>query len=88
MMANEDKQEVPEFKDSYVPAFVGLMLHKLGGMQQITVELLEKFPVEDTPVIDYNPNKKAFMMKTAAYHKRKKRKRGIVEPRKDLIVPN
>lgn len=95
---NEDKPEIedkgtgviinePEFKDIYIPAFVALMLHKLGGMQQITVELLEKFPAEETPICEYNPKNKSWMMKTAAYHKKKTRKRGIIKQRKALIIP-
>jgi len=88
MKANEEKPiEVPEFKDYYVAAFCALMLHKLGGMQQITVELLEKFPKKDTPVIEWNPKTKAYIMKTLAYHKKKARKRSIIK-RKKLIIPN
>ena len=86
MMANEEEQQVPEFKDSYVPAFVALMLHKLGGMQQIPVELLEKFTEKDIPIIDWNPDKKAFMMKTPAYHKRKTRKRNVLTPSRKIIT--
>lgn len=68
---NEGQEKEPEFKDVYVPPFCALMLHKLGGMQQITVELLEKFPEDETPIIDYNPDKKTFVMMTRAYHKKK-----------------
>lgn len=73
--------EIPEFKTEYVPAFCALMLHKLGGMQQITVELLEKFPKKGTPVISWNPETKAFVMKLP-----KKRKRGIIKPSKRIIL--
>lgn len=82
---NKQPEEEPEFKDVYVPAFCALMLHKLGGMQQITVELLEKFPESETPVIDYNPHKKTFVMMTQAYHKKKKRKRGIIKPSRKIF---
>lgn len=88
MIADNEKPEVePEFKDVYVPAFCALMLTKLGGMQQITVELLERFPKEDTPIYEYNPEKKAFVMKTPAYHKRKTRKRGLIKRKRNLILP-
>lgn len=80
MIAKNEKPVEPEFKDYYVAAFCSLMLHKLGGMQQITIELLEKFPKKDTPVIEWNPDKKAFMMKTLAYHKKKLRKRSVIQP--------
>jgi len=83
----EDSIQEPEFKDYYVAAFCALMLAKMGGMQQITVELLEKFPKKDTPVIEWNPKTKAFMMKTLAYHQRKKRKRQVIKPRRNLILP-
>lgn len=85
---NKEKPIEPEFKDYYVAAFCALMLTKLGGMQQITVELLEKFPSKDTPIIEYNPENKSFVMKTLAYHNRKKRKRGLIKPRRKLILPN
>lgn len=83
---NECQEKEPVFKDEYVPAFCALMLHKLGGMQQITVELLEDFPEAEVPVIDYNPDKKTFVMMTQAYHKKKKRKRGLIKPSRKLFL--
>lgn len=73
--------EIPEFKTEYIPAFCGLMLHKLGGMQQITLELLEKFPKKDVPVISWNSKTKAFVMKNP-----KKRSRGVIKPSKRIIL--
>jgi len=73
--------EIPEFKADYIPAFCALMLHKLGGMQQIAVELLEKFPKKDIPVISWNPKTKAFVMKNP-----KKRERSIIKPSRRIIT--
>lgn len=78
--------EIPEFKSEYIPAFCGLMLHKLGGMQQITLELLKKFPKKDIPVIDWRSENKSFVMATPQYITAKKRKRGLVLPKRKLIL--
>ena len=72
--------EIPEFKSEYIPAFCALMLYKLGGKQQITLELLEKFPKNDIPVIFWNPETKSFVMKNP-----KKRSRGIIKPSRKII---
>ena len=75
--------EIPEFKDEYVPAFCALMLFKLGGAEKITVELLEKFPKKETPIISWSPDDKSFVMSNP----KAKRKRGIVKPKKKIVMP-
>jgi len=75
--------KIPEFKADYVKAFVALMLFKLGGSETITLELLEKFPEKECPQVIWEPKLKAFTLKSP-----RKRRRGILKPKRKLILPN
>jgi len=79
MMAEMNDEEIPEFKSDYIKAFMALMLLKVGGSEIISLELLEKFPEEECPIVGWNPEKKAFIL--ISPKRPKKRKRGIVKPR-------
>lgn len=58
----EDK--MPEFKPQYFWAFCALMLYKLGDVEAISLECLDKFNAErDSPDVIWNAEKKAFIMK-------------------------
>jgi len=53
----------PEFRPAWFWAFVALMLHKLGGMEAVTIERLEQFDIEDCPEVYYDGDAKAYVMK-------------------------
>ena len=59
-----DENVQPVFKPEYFWAFAALMLYKLGDVEAITLEHLEKFDAErDCPDIIWNAEKKSFIMK-------------------------
>ena len=60
---NEETQ-MPTFEPRFFWAFVALMLYKLGDVEMITLERLEKFDAEkDCPEVVWIAEKKAWMMK-------------------------
>lgn len=79
---NPDNEEVkPELtKDNFLAIFE-FMLHKLGGIS-IPEETLEEYPEGKHFEDHYDP-----VNKTWNLFMPKKRKRGIVKPRKKLILP-
>ena len=42
-MVGPAKPKMPQFKPEYVEAFMIMMLHKIGGSQTLTVEMLDAF---------------------------------------------
>lgn len=58
-----EKVEIPAFTEKSMCAFITLLLWKIGGMECITQEQLDKFNIEDGPELLYSHQKKAWTMK-------------------------
>jgi len=77
------EQEVPEFKNEYYWAFMALALYKIGNIETIPIEALEKFDAErDSPDIIYNPESKSFSLMNKEYEIPKKIVTAAKIPRK------
>jgi len=80
---NNQSQEVPEFKNEYYWAFMALALYKIGNIETIPIEALEKFDAErDSPDIIYDPESKSFSLRNKEYEIPKKIVTAAKIPRK------
>ena len=65
---NSQSKEPPEFKQAYFSAFMALILYKIGNVEMITLEHLEEFDAEkDKPIVGWDPEKKAFIIKNREF---------------------
>lgn len=60
---DENKLECPGFQPKYFWAFCALMLWKLGGMEVIKHEYIEKFDLDNMPEVIYDHDKAVWIMK-------------------------
>ena len=60
---DNDQQPIPDFQPLWFWAFCSLMLYKLGGSEAITLDRLEKFPIEEVPEVVYDRELKAWIMR-------------------------
>jgi len=56
--------ELPVFKKEFYWAFAALMLYRIGGLEAISLEHLEKFDFKkDCPQVTWDAKNKAFIMR-------------------------
>jgi len=64
MGESKENSEIPDFLPQYFWAFMALLLYKIGGVEAIKLEYLEKFDFEnDCPQVSWDAKNKAIVMR-------------------------
>ena len=82
--------KIPAFKPEYVEAFMIMMLHKIGGSQTLTVEMLEAFSKAShgkKTQFSYDAETNSVTI-TAPEYEVPKRGPKIIRPNLNIISPN